>query len=579
MNLKTLRDYHTAYNELDQQPFNRQVKLAMLTSYTTDFILPLLQVDLRLSQIRSDVYKPHFNQFRQEILNPNSGLYREKPDITIVAFNLEDVIPIFESNRSEMETEILELCDSLIHNFRQFAPGQSQLFIQNWIPPLHSYDPLVRTDSAIGTFIERLNSKLNTLVRQMPGVHVIDYARAAAQCGLDRWVDPRTYYTARIPVAREHWPALSQCYAAYIRAALGMDLKCIVLDLDNTLWGGVLGEDGPDGIHLGESYPGIAFRRFQQYLLGLYDHGYILAISSKNNEEDVLQVLSTHPAMVLRERHFAAIKANWQEKAQNIRDISKEINISIDHMLFVDDNPVEIEKVRLALPGITCLQIESPPLNFTVQFGGLRCFGKLLITEEDRLRGQQYFDDRQRREFKQSVEAIDDFYCSLAQHMTIHSNYESHASRIAQLTQRTNQFNMTTIRLTEADVARMMADPEYLLLTADLSDRFGDSGTIAFVQIRRGKQVWRIENFLMSCRVLGRTVEETLLNYIFERAAAEGVATIEAAYLPTKKNAPFAQFYPSRGFKEYVQEVRGYKPAPSFIETLNLETRLENVSR
>src|SRR5438067_1396728 len=289
--LKTIRDYHAAYKELAQRSFAQTVKLAMLTSYTNDFILPLLEVDLAVRGIRAELYKPHFNQFRQDILDPNSGLYQAAPDVTIVAFNLEDVFPVFEGNRADLESQILDLCESIIRNYRQFAPAKSRLFIQNWIPPLQSYDPLVRTDLALAAFIDNLNHKLATLTPQAPNVYVIDYARLAQQYGLKNWTDPRTYYTARIPVAQQNWIPLSQCYASYVRAALGMDLKCIVLDLDNTLWSGVLGEDGPEGIRLGESYPGIAFRRFQQYLLGLYDHGYILAISSKNNEEDVLQVL------------------------------------------------------------------------------------------------------------------------------------------------------------------------------------------------------------------------------------------------------------------------------------------------
>jgi FkbH-like protein len=582
MKLKTIRDYHLAYRQLDQEPFTQEVKLALLASYTSDFILPLLQVDLMRSGIRSDLYKPRFNQFRQEILDGNSGLYAAQPDITILSFHLEDVFPIFETDPMDVAQEALSLCESMIRSYRQFATPGSQLFIQNWIAPIHCYDPLVRTDFALASLVERLNRELAALAGKTAGVHVMDYARLAQQCGLECWTDARTYYTARIPVAQEHWIALSQFYAAYIRAALGMDLKCVVADLDNTLWGGVLGEDGIEGIRLGESYPGLAFRRFQQYLLGLYDHGYTLAIASKNNQEDVLEVLRNHPAMALREKHFAVIKANWQEKAQNIQEISEEINLSIDHMLFVDDNPVEIEKVKLALPGITCLQIESPPLNFLRQFQELRCFGKLRVTDEDRLRGQQYFDDRQRREFKQTVGTIEAFYQSLAQRMTIYSNYHGHVARIAQLSQRTNQFNLTTLRLAEADVALMMADPDYLLLTADLSDRFGDSGTIAFVQIRKQGRVWRIENFLMSCRVLGRTVEETLLNYIFDRAAAESVVTIEGAYIPTKKNAPFARFYLSHGFSpagdnRYAKQVALHEPGAAFIEILEHEMRMENV--
>src|ERR1051326_2895134 len=263
MTLNTVRDYHAAYKQLRQKQFAHTLKLAMLTSYTSDFVLPLLEVELMMSDIHTELYKPHFNQFRQEILDSHSGLYRAAPDVTIVAFNLEDVFPVFDGNRADLEAEILDLCESIIRSYRQFAPAKSRLFIQNWIPPMHSYDPLVRTDLAIATLIDDLNGKLAALAQRAPNVHVVDYARLARQCGLKHWTDPRTYYTARIPVAQQNWIALSQCYSAYVRAASGMDLKCIVLDLDNTLWGGVLGEDGLEGIRLGETYPGIAFRRFQ----------------------------------------------------------------------------------------------------------------------------------------------------------------------------------------------------------------------------------------------------------------------------------------------------------------------------
>jgi FkbH-like protein len=189
-------------------------------------------------------------------------------------------------------------------------------------------------------------------------------------------------------------------------------------------------------------------------------------------------------------------------------------------------------------------------MNFMRQFEGHRCIGKILITEEDKHRGQQYFHDRKRREFKETMGTIEDFYRSLDQRLTVHVNNVKHRARIAQLSQRTNQFNMTTVRLTESDVAELMDDPNYWLLTADLADRFGDNGTVAYVQVKKSGRFWTIENFLMSCRVLGRTVEESVLNYIGECARREGAGEVRASFVPTKKNQPFAEFYPKNGFVE-----------------------------
>jgi len=586
---RTLRDFYHAHRvveDLAQQgrtASRRHVKVAVLASYTTDFVLPLLKTELTLSDIDCEVYKPGFNQFRQEILNRESGLYSFDPDVTIVGFGLEDILPdavskfplLSHAECEALKQEVLGMCEGLLQAYRSFT-ARGSILLQDVATPWFAYQPLVDNENGLRSFLTDLNTRLRELAARHSGTYVMDYSRLVADCGARHWTDPRLYYTARIPVAQQHWIPLAVTYARYIGAAMNQEIKCIVLDLDNTLWSGVLGEDGFDGIAIGESYPGNTFRRFQEYLLALYVNGYILAICSKNDQDDVLDVLRRHPSMVLREEHFASIKANWKSKVENLRDISSEIQISPDHMLFVDDNVVEIENVRAGVPGISCLHLQSPPLNFLVQMEDARCIGKLLLTDEDRSRGQQYSDDRKRRELRVQLGSIDGFYRSLEQRMTIYVNYEPHRARIAQLTQRTNQFNMTTIRLSESDVQRMFHSPDYMLVTADLEDRFGSSGTMAFIQIRKFQRSWVIENFLMSCRVLGRTIEERLIDYVVEAARTAGAESVLATYVPTKKNVPFENFYGNNQFteietgpsreKRYVCALSSSRPRPSFVE-------------
>jgi FkbH-like protein len=566
-NRREVTNFHFGYkvlstlpSDIQHQAFHQQLKLALLTSYTNDFLIPLLQTDLMLEGLACEVYTPHYNQFRQEILNASSGFYAFRPDVTIVAFELDDMFPDSFANfarlttleRDEFSRQIQSLYESLAQSFHEnmAASGRSCLFLQNQGHPFQAYDPLTVTNESLSTFVRRINRDLERLPKKFPNVYLLDYAKLIDQYGRQHWSDPRLYYSARIPVAQNNWLNLSDAYVRYIKAALNLDIKCIVLDLDNTLWGGILGEDGIDNIQLGESYPGSVFRKFQQYLLSLHADGYILAIASKNNWDDVSDVLRSHRSMVLKQEHFAAMKVNWREKADNIRELSEEIGISVDHMLFVDDNPVELCKVKSALPAINCVQLGTPPLNFPTQLGRLRCFAKLAITEEDKRRGEMYLRDRQRRDLRQNASSLDDFYRSLGQRLMIHVNSKKHLSRIVQLTQRTNQFNMTTTRLTERAAEELLSRPDYLLITAELTDRFGDNGVVAYAQIRRLDRAWCIDNLVMSCRVLGRMVEETLLDHLIQMAKCEGVDSVEASFVMTRKNAPFADFYIRNGFTQ-----------------------------
>jgi len=560
-NAPTLANYNFAHRLLTAHTPEhvKSMKIALMGSYTVDFVVPLLRAELFLSDLDAKIYQPHFNQFRQELLSPDSGLYAFEPEVVIAGFALEDVYPELTARlptlslgeRQAFRDEVLALVASLRQAFWRHAPTGARLLLHNFLTPYGSYERPGQGLGSLGDFVQELNAKVAA------GGDIVDYAGIAAAAGLRDWTDPRIYFMARIPVAQQHWVHLARAYGRYIRAIANIDIKCIVLDLDNTLWGRVLGEDGFDGIQMGDGFPGLVFRALQQYLLGLYADGYVLAICSKNDSDDVIAVLRDHPDMVLRESHFAAIEANWNEKVDNIRRIAADIQLSTDHMLFVDDNPVEVAKVRAAFPGMRCVHLQSPPVDFLRQFATQRCFAKLVATEEDANRGRQYFEERQRRSAKLGTTSLEDFYRSLNQRMTLFVDNAAHVQRIAQLTQRTNQFNMTTLRLSEAEVAALIARTDYRLITANLADQFGDSGTVAYVQIMEGDAEWILDNWLMSCRILGRTVEQALLKQICAWAEAAGIHRIIGRYRRTKKNAPFGGFYIECGFARMAPRTDG----------------------
>lgn len=533
----------------------QSVRVALLGSFTTDFLLPLLRADLFVEGLACEFYSSGFGQFRQELLNRESDLYSFGADATFVLFRLEDVFPtqvaefsaLDQAGRAAFAHDVVALYEILVLAWQE--RGRGALLLSDQAVPFGLWAPLSSTGGGWPEFVADLNARLAQLCSPRPGVYRFGWRDLGARCGEQAFSDPRLLYAAGIPVAREHWLSLSDACVRHVKAVLGLQVKCIVLDLDNTLWGGVLGEDGAPALQLGATWPGSVYRDFQAFLLGLHSAGFVLAIASKNNQEEVLAVLREHRQMLLREGHFAAIRANWNEKAINLREISEEIGLSVNHMLFIDDNPVEVAKVRAALPEVLCHRPSIPPVDFRAKLSALRCFDRLVVTAEDRERGDYYVRERERRELRQRVPSLEEFYASLAQRLRVYENYVPHIARIAQLTQRTNQFNMTTIRLSEEDVARLMADPQHLLITAELSDRLGDSGVVAMVQVSCGPETWHIENFLMSCRVLGRGAEDAIIDHVAGRAAAAGVRVLTAAYEPTAKNTPFSDFYARSGFE------------------------------
>ncbi len=326
--------------------------------------------------------------------------------------------------------------------------------------------------------------------------------------------------------------------------------KCIVLDLDNTLWGGVVGEDGPQGIALSVSSPGSYFVAFQQALLDLHNRGIILAVNSKNNPEDAMEVIRKNPNMILKEQHFAASRINWNEKTENIKELAQELNIGLDSMVFLDDSPTNREAMRAFVPEVETPELPEDPQFYTKFLNSLPYFESNTITDEDKMRGNLYVTERLRRESEKEFTDHGDFLKSLSTEMRVHEDDPIALARLSQLTEKTNQFNTKKRPMSVDEIQGYIESSQHAIYHASASDRFGDHGIIAFALVNKGKEKWTVESMLMSCRVLGRGIEETFLASIARRAESEGVEAINIDFVPTEKNKPAKDFldkYTSHG--------------------------------
>jgi FkbH-like protein len=428
----------------------------------------------------------------------------------------------------------------------------AQVIVQSMTLPYGGYfginDPQ-RADGQ-GALVQRFNQGLAAEFARRKGVYLWDFDRLARAKGYENLHDPKMWYVSRNPFRQSAYPAIADDLTRYVRSALGRIRKCVVVDLDNTLWGGIVGEDGIEGIALGRDYPGNCYRDFQKELLKLYHRGILLAINSKNNEGDALEVLDKHPDMVLRRKHFAAHRINWQDKASNLQALAKDLNISLDSMVFIDDNPRECELVRSQCPEchVFCLP-DKPYLlpRFLESVPGLECVS---LTEEDSRRGEMYQAQLVRGQAAARFENLADFWKALELEVRIEPAQPFSIPRIAQLTQRTNQMNLTTRRYTESQVEALAADANWRVVSVAAKDRFGDHGIIGVMFIRLERDDCHIDNFLMSCRVLGLNIEQYMIAYAAAVAKQAKRKRLVGEFIPTAKNKVAADMYPRLGFRK-----------------------------
>ncbi len=406
-------------------------------------------------------------------------------------------------------------------------------------------------DGALRTAIEDFNRKAYDMAIVKKNVKVFDFSRFISENKNLELVDWKFYFISQMALNPRLAKPFRQWFTSQIAGMEFKRKKCLVLDLDNTLWGGVLGEDGIEGIQIGGDYPGKAFLYFQKALLSLSKSGIILAVCSKNNEEDVLEAWEKNPFNALRKEHFSAYRINWHNKADNIIELSKELNIGLDSMVFVDDNPTERELVKQNLPMVSVPDFPEHPYDFPLFYSKLvrECFHIYNVTEEDKAKAEQYKANAERARVQSSFTDLSEYIKSLEICITIETANEFNVARIAQMIQKTNQFNLTTKRYAEADI-RGFLEEDKKIWCVSVEDRFGDNGITGCIIIDGNK----IDTLLLSCRILGKEIEFAFVKTILSLLKTEGMHTIKAEYLPTSKNAQVADFYDRCGL--LVEETR-----------------------
>jgi FkbH-like protein len=500
-----------------------------------------------------DTYLAPYGQFLSELIDPGSGLYRFRPNVTFLAVDA-DVLwnqRWAESPPIKSEPVVGGMLTPLFSGLDVFdRAGSGIVVVNDFVLPRRSTEG-VNAFRSKGTFahtVAHANKHLRLRLSLRDHTFLFPLADVVAQVGRNHAFNWRTHYRGHVTWSDALMAAVAERYVGFALAAIGKATKCIVLDLDNTLWGGVLGEEGPTGIALGPQWPGSEFVDFQRELLDLQRQGILLALCSKNNEDEALAVLREHPSMLIREAHLAAYRINWEDKATNIRALGRELNIGLDHMLLIDDSPHERAWVRQAIPQLPVPELPSDPTMYASWVGSLPSLIVLQQTAEDTQRTRQYQESRSREAYRGSVDSVESFLRGLGLRVDIAQVDDDTMARVVQLLAKTNQFNLTTRRHDEPTIRRRTASGEWRVYTMRVTDRFGDFGLTGIAIVAPGEERWELESFLMSCRVIGKSVETALLARIAEDARAAGATELTAEFIDSGRNQVAAAFLPAHGF-------------------------------
>jgi FkbH-like protein len=548
--------YINKAKSLNVEKYEKKIRIAILGSFTTNGIEESLRVKCSEIGVGCVSYVARYNQYHQEILNEKSDLYKFSPDVSFLLLDARSILgklfhfpySISESERKQfIENKISEI-SNLIRLFTN--KSKSKLVITNLVIPTYSPYGIYETKTNYGLqeMVNDYNQQLLQITKNNESVYVYNFNAFVTRIGQQNVFDFRQFFFGDVQVSIDCIPYLAHDMIGYVKAVLGLNKKCIVLDLDNTLWGGIVGEDGFEGIKLGHDPVGKAFSEFQSTLLALHQRGIILAVNSKNNPEDALRVIKDHPNMVLKENHFACMKINWDDKVQNMREIANELNIGLDSMVFFDDDPANREYLRTNLPEVMTVEMPKDPAQYVQVLMSMNDFNVLKITEEDLNRGSMYLQEKQRKNLEKKATNIEDFLQQLDIKLKIKKADNFTIPRISQLTLKTNQFNLTTRRYQEEDINKLIQAGCWVGC-AQVEDKFGDNGITGVFIVKKNPSEWLIDTFLLSCRIMGRGIEDGMLSEILREAKQKGVKTVKGEFIPTSKNAPSANFLSDYGFK------------------------------
>lgn len=559
------------------------LKVALLADCATQQLAVLLRVLLSYAGLRAEIYEGAFDAIELESCTTRSGLYQFGPDVVVI-FNsaqalraaharqlstaqaggefvgtrLARMVSVWEAIKARCDATILQSTfalppDSLFGNFDLYVP------------------------TSLRSCISALNAGMVEAARQRSELRIHDVESVASWIGRQFFFDERGWDLWKIPCALEHLPRVASNIVDALLALRGQVVKCVVTDLDNTLWGGVIGDDGLDGIVLSAhgGGEGECFVRLQQYLKLLHDRGILLAVCSKNEEATALMPFLQHPDMILKRDHISVFVANWDDKAAGIRRIRDTLNIGLNSIVFLDDNAFERNLVRELLPEVIVPELPEDPSRFVAFLSELNLFETASLSSEDRLRAERYRREALRLEVAAECASVDDYLRSLDMRAVVARFDRFHLPRIAQLMQRSNQFNLCTRRLSESQCESLMHDDAFVPLYATLADRFGEHGLISVVVLERERNALLIRDWLMSCRVLARGVEQFLMNQVIAQAAQLRVERVIGEYIPSAKNSMVREFFQQFGFarapgegERWTLEVAAYETRETFIRLM-----------
>ena len=528
-------------------------RIAILGDCATQHIATALRGWGYEAGLRYDVFDADYNQIDAQTMDPGSELYEFQPAWVVLANctdKLYDAYCAYPAGERSRFAETMR--DRLVVVWQRIESNIGARMLQFNFP---AWDDRVfgdfgaKTPDSFSYQLRKLNFLLAESCAEYKNVFLVDIDGLQSRLGESAVRDPKMYCIAKMPFRTDFLPYIAKQITDTVLAASGTFKKCIVLDLDNTLWGGVIGDDGLDGIQIGELGLGHAFSAFQAWLKEMKNRGIILCVCSKNNEPAAKEPFEKHPEMVLKLEDISVFVANWEDKAGNIRHIQSVLNIGMDSLVFLDDNPFEREVVRSLIPNITVPELPENPEEYVDYLRSLNLFETAAYSDADRVRTQQYRAEAQRVSL-QSQCADYDSYLEGLEIIAEAKPFDSfHCPRIAQLPQRSNQFNLRTVRYTEQEIADIAANDKYITLYFTLRDKFGDHGLISAVIMEKQENQLFVNTWLMSCRVLKRGMEEFIVNKMVSAAKEAGYETVEGEYLKTAKNAMVSRIYEKLGFE------------------------------
>jgi FkbH-like protein len=531
-----------------------RLRIALLGGVTTDFLKQPLELELESFGLQAELFASDYGTYVHELLDADSATTEFAPDIAIVLVNYFNITdwPSVGDAPGRVDSLVERVCESWLGACETFhARTDSEIILSNLhlLPVRDSGNLGCRLVWDPNRFLRQVNVALSR--KAPPYVHLLDVEMLSSIYGIDNWFDVRFWHHSKQPVSFACLIPFVRNVSGMVAALRGRTAKCVVLDLDNTIWGGVVGDDGIEGLKIGEGdAESEAFKGFQRYLLSLKQRGILLAVSSKNEYANALAPFEKLTEMVLKREDFVAFKAGWGPKPDALREIASELNIGLDALVFVDDNPAERELVRQSLPQVKVVELSGDPAEYPMLLDRSGWLETIRITDEDRKKTDQYRDNIERNALQDQHVSYEAYLRSLNQRATIRAFDFEHLDRIAQLINKTNQFNLTTRRTSRSEVESLLDRADVVTAYVRLSDRFGDNGIISVFYGHLEGNSLVIDQWLMSCRVFKRGVEYLLARHVIDRARSLGVESVRGTYIPTDKNTIVKEFYADLGFKQ-----------------------------